>query len=278
MIRGFLYATLIILSWGILKSFWEFQIDSNVNLIKYGSTNPASIAALPVVKKDFSSSEKPTSFVRAMRDNLGQGLAIVALGGFRGLAANFVWIGVHEAWMDRDWVRLRTRAEICVQLEPRSEFYWDMGSWHMAWNASTWWENYTKEPNENRRKIEARRWIDIGRDFLLRGININPERSELLMRMGDLYAQRLTDYHSAYLWYAEAAKRKDAPLFASRLAGRWLMKGGEYEEAYKYFKDLWKKSIANHETSITHEDLMIKNIRECENQLHIPPNKSFFTK
>lgn len=276
MIRGYLYAALIILGWGAVKTSCEQNIDADVKLIKYGESSDL-IRDLPAIPQT-QHSDKPTTLARAVRDNVGQSLAIVALGGFRGLAANFVWLNVHQAWTDRDWVRLRTQAEIAVQLQPRSEFYWENGAWHMAWNASTYWERNMDESNPSRRDIEAHRWIEIGRDFLDRGIKINPQSYTLLVRMGDLYANRLAEYHQAYLWYAEAAKRPDAPLYVSRLTGHWLMKAGEYDEAYKYFIDLGKKAIATHETNQTHLYLIQKNIQECEKQLHIPPEKSFFTK
>jgi len=267
--RGYLYAALIILGWGAVKSYWEVHIDSDVRLIKYGEATNL-LSDLPTIQET-QHSDKPTNLARAVRDDIGQSMAIVALGGFRGLAANFVWLNVHQAWTDRDWARLRAQAEIVVQLQPRSVYYWDMGAWHMAWNASTSWERYMSEPNASRREIEAHRWIEIGRDFLYRGIKINPESYQLLVRMGDIFAYRLNDYPTAYLWYIAAAKRPDAPLFISRLAGRWLMKAGEYDQAYKYFKDLQEKARETHQTNATHLYLIDKDIRECAKQLHITP-------
>lgn len=270
MLRSLSLVLGVLAIWGFAKMPWEKSVAREVNQIKYGNFQSEPLVLIPS-----HDAKATTPLAVAVRDNIGQGLALAALGGFRGLAANFACLNAQTAWQDMDWYNLRQDFEVAAQLQPRSTFFWDMGAWHMAWNASLSWPKYGDPSNPTRNKIEAERWIEIGRQFLLRGIMANPESTDLLLRMGDLYAQRLEDYHSAYLWYAEAAKRPDSPLYASRLAGRWLMKAGEYEQAYEYFKNLLKNSPPEELSVAHHQALLEKSLRECEKKLGIPPEKSF---
>ena len=50
----------------------------------------------------------------AIREKVGQGLAIAALGGFRGLAANALMLQAHGAWEEQQWVRVRASLELAT--------------------------------------------------------------------------------------------------------------------------------------------------------------------
>ena len=123
----------------------------------------------------------------AIREKVGQGLAIAALGGFRGLAANALMLQAHGAWEEQQWVRVRASLELATVLQPRVAVFWDTASWHLAWNAAVAAERFSGEKSETRRKMEARRWVEAGRDLLERGTKAVPERALLYQRLGDLY-------------------------------------------------------------------------------------------
>jgi len=174
----------------------------------------------------------------AIREKVGQGLALAALGGFRGLAANALVLQAHSAWEKQEWVRVRTDFELATVLQPQAAVFWDTAAWHLAWNAAVAAENYSKEPNETRRRIEARRWVEAGRDLLERGTKAVPEKSLLFQRLGDLYWQRLGDYQAAADCYREALKKGDAPLYLERFVGYALDKAGDERGALDYFREL----------------------------------------
>jgi len=169
---------------------------------------------------------------------LGQGLVLAALGGFRGLAANALMLQAHGAWEEKQWVRVRSALEMATLLQPRVALFWDLASWHLAWNAAVAAERYSGESNETRRRIEARRWVEAGRDLLERGTKAVPERALLFQRLGDLYWQRLGDYQAAAECYREAIAKGDAPPYLERFVGYALDKAGDQKAALAYFRNL----------------------------------------
>src|ERR1700679_339263 len=99
--RDTIWAVLFLFAWGLIKTPWESRMQHEMNQMRYGSFDPMT---------------------REMRDAVGQGLALAALGGFRGLVANVLWIQVSDAWEKQDWARLRPRVEMVVHLQPRVSF------------------------------------------------------------------------------------------------------------------------------------------------------------
>jgi len=177
----------------------------------------------------------------ALREKVGQGLALATLGGFRGLAANALMLEAHGAWEEQQWVRVRSALELATMLQPRVVVFWDMASWHLAWNAAVSAEQYSGESNETRRRMEARRWVEAGRDLLERGTKAVPEKAILFQRLGDLYWQRMGDYTSAARYYREALTKGDAPPYLERFVGYALDKAGDKKGALDYFRELRAK-------------------------------------
>lgn len=213
-------AFIVLLVWGAVKIPWENGMDARIKNIRYGNFAP---------------------FVGETRLQLGQGLALAALGGFRGLAANFIWLKVTEAWEKTEWVRLRSFVEMAVMMQPRVEFFWEIGAWHLAWNASIATENFSGEKNVSRRRLAAKNWIEAGRDLLQRGTLANPESFTILVRLGDLHWQRLNDFRAAAKYYAEAAQRPGALPYIERFVGMMLEKAGDNQAAYDYYVKLWNE-------------------------------------
>lgn len=213
-------AFIILLVWGAAKIPWENEMTSRINIIRYGNFAPLA---------------------GELRLQLGQGFALATLGGFRGLAANFIWLKATEAWEKTEWVRLRSFVEMATLLQPRVHFFWDIGAWHLAWNASIAAENFEGEKNISRRKIAAKNWIEAGKNLLERGTRAIPESSDLYVRLGDLHWQRLQNYRAAAEYYKEAARRPDALPFTERFVGLALEKAGDNPAALAYYKKLYSE-------------------------------------
>ena len=213
-------ALLLLLVWGGIKVPWERKITEKQRSTIYGFTGPTAVA---------------------IREKVGQGLALAMLGGFRGLAANALMLEAHGAWEEQQWVRVRSALELATVLQPRVSVFWDMASWHLAWNAAVAAEQNSGEPNETRRRIEARRWVEAGRDLLERGTKAVPEKALLFQRLGDLYWQRMGDYNAAARCYREALTKGDAPPYLERFVGYALDKAGDKKGALAYFRELRAK-------------------------------------
>jgi len=207
----------LILLWGACKLPWEMQMTREQRLATVGFRGPTAVA---------------------VREKLGQGLVLAALGGFRGLAANALMLQAHGAWEEQQWVRVRSSLEMATLLQPRVALFWDLASWHLAWNAAVAAEHYSDEPSETRRRMEARKWVEAGRSLLERGTRSVPEKALLFQRLGDLYWQRLADYQSAAVYYREALSKGDAPAYLERFVGYALDRAGDKQAALEYFQEL----------------------------------------
>jgi len=174
-----------------------------------------------------------------LRSKLSQKLAVALLSGFRGVVADFVWIGGHQAWEDQVWYKLREAIELAVVLQPHSISFWDLGSWHMAWNASYAESVNTKYHNKAVREKIQKEWIQAGKQFLLDGIKNNPDTYELYFRLGWLIYQKENDPLGAVPWFEKAATYPEAPLYVGRMIGHMYEKAGKMQEAYGVWKRLW---------------------------------------
>lgn len=236
-------ALLILLSWGAIKLSWEDRISSERSKIIYGSDIPMTFE---------------------LRETLGQELSLAALGGFRAIVANLLWISLTKSWEDQTWTRVRTLADFAVTLQPRVLFFWENGAWHLAWNASVSVVKYAEEgKSEERKQFESRKWIDAGIDMLERGIRANPEKYGLYLRMAELYWQRLEDYEKSAEYYRLALERPGAPSYTDRFIGYALEKAGKYEESLAHWQSLARAPDFKQRRR-AHQEKVLENIEKLK--------------
>ena len=243
-------AVFLLVAWGALKVPWENRMTREQRLATLGFSGPSTIA---------------------LREKLGQGMALAALGGFRGLAANALMLQAHGAWEEQQWVRVRSALEMATLLQPRVALFWDLASWHLAWNAAVAAERYSGEPSETRRRIEARKWVEAGRSLLERGTKAVPEKALLFQRLGDLYWQRLADYQAAAVCYREALAKGDAPPYLERFVGYALDKAGDKPAALEYFREL-RRSMGSPPDPARKPEVVEREIRKLEKEIQEGPS------
>lgn len=235
----------LILGWGAVKLPWEMRMTRAQRQATVGFSGPTAVA---------------------VREKLGQGLVLAALGGFRGLAANALMLQAHGAWEEQQWVRVRSALEVATLLQPRVALFWDLASWHLAWNAAVAAETYSGGSNETRKRIEARKWVEAGRELLERGTRAVPEKALLFQRLGDLYWQRLADYQAAAACYREALTKGDAPPYLERFVGYALEKAGDKPAALEYFRDL-RRSMGVSPDPVRKPEVVEREIRKLEAEM-----------
>jgi len=122
-----------------------------------------------------------------VREKIGQNSAVVALAGLRTLVANFASLRATEQFTHTLWPELEESVDTTVQLSPRTRYYWDIGAWHMAYNAAS---SYRDDMGlgKLRAQAESRRWVEKGRAFFERGALNNPGNADLLAALGSLYS------------------------------------------------------------------------------------------
>jgi hypothetical protein len=210
-------------------------------------------------------------FSLSMRQQIGQLSFVAALSGFRALVADCLWIEGHYAWERTEWGKMRVIFDTVTALQPRNIGFWDVASWHMAFNASVAARENKEVPREALRLRAERQYWSIGEDFLLRGAANNPDKALLFERLGLLYREKFKDPEKAYWAYEEASKRPDAMQYVHRFAAYELAKiPGREQEAYKLLKSLYDRG--EDERLPTLERL----IRELEQKLNVPTSQRIY--
>ena len=200
-----------------------------------------------------------------LREELGQMSYAAALSGFRSLVAAFLWIEAHTAWEQTAWGRMAGIFQGVTALAPRSLIYWDLASWHMAWNASIAARDNPAEPNQFLRQRGEREYHLLGRDFLERGIDNNPDDYLLHERLGIMLRDKFQDHCGAAAAFAEAASKPRTRSYIKRLAAYELAQcEGQEQAAYEKLKAIYLLGESERKPRV------ITLINELEAKLDIP--------
>lgn len=217
-----------------------------------------------------------TTLSITLRSKLSQNLAIALLGGFRALTADFIWLSqVHISWEDQVWYKLKEGAELCAILQPHAISFWDLGSWHMAWNASYSESANPKYPSLAYRLKLKQDWIEAGRDFLERGIQNNPNSWELNFSQARLLKDRCREPSSAIPYVLKAFEQPEAPTYVGRMVGHMYEDAGKSQEAYQWWVKLWNEDHDKHPGQLY--DKIHAWGAEWEEKLNIPPSQRIFS-
>jgi hypothetical protein len=117
----------------------------------------------------------------------------IALGGFRGLIANVLWIRASDLQQDDKYFEMVQLADWITKLEPHFVTVWSVQAWNMAYNISVKF----KDPEDRWHWVE--RGIQLLRDD---GLRYNPHETLLYRELSWLYqhkiGQNLDDAHMTY--------------------------------------------------------------------------------
>ena len=217
--KGRILGFLVLFAWGIAKFSFEARLEQRMENTRLGGFKPTA----------------------SLRQQAGQAGFIAALGGLRAAVADLLWIRANTAWHDVQYGRMKLLFDTCTAMQPRRVLFWDISAWHMAWNGAAHVENH--EPDPVVRKAEMRKFFMLGKDFLERGIESNPDSWELYERLGALNQDKLKDFENASKAYEEASKRPGHLEFTRRFAAYNLaMVPGREREAYDRLMALFRES------------------------------------
>jgi hypothetical protein len=197
---------------------------------------------------------------------------VAALSGFRSVVADGLWIEAHAAWERVEWGRMKLLFDAVTALQPRAVLFWDNASWHMAFNASVAALEDRKQPRESLRIKAQREYFKIGEDFLLRGIENNPDRPVLYDRLGMLYRVKLNDPAKSAEAYEKCSALPGAPEYAKRFAAYELAQvPGREREAYERLLAFYNRGAKEHLPTL------IRLLRELEEKLNVAPGQRIHT-
>jgi tetratricopeptide (TPR) repeat protein len=205
-------------------------------------------------------------FNLGLREQVSQLGFVAALSGFRSLVADVFFIQAHVAWERTQWSRVLLLFRQATTLQPRAVLFWDMAAWHMAWNASTAARNDPTQPSEALRIKAAREYLQLGKDFLERGIRNNPDRPELYEALARLYRDKYRDHERASEFFGKAAEIPGAHSYTRRFAAYELAQcPGREREAYEQLLALYNRGEKERLPTL------LRHLKELEIKLNIPP-------
>ncbi|MFZ9940776.1 MAG: hypothetical protein ACO3F7_01350 [Luteolibacter sp.] len=197
----------------------------------------------------------PPSLQIGTREKIGQTSSAVALGGLRTLVATFLNLRAFTYFTERRWDDVEDTFSTIVDLAPHTRYYWETGSWHLAYNAASYYINDSKLPPLRRREA-WRMSILKGRAFLERGIRNNPDDWSLLASLGFLLSDSnkfpaFRDKNASFAAAAEAYRKADATGkalgYVKRSAFYALARvEGREAEALKEARRLYAQGKINH--------------------------------
>jgi hypothetical protein len=117
----------------------------------------------------------------------------VALGAFRGLIANALWIRASNLQEEDKYFEMVQLADWITKLEPRFADVWRVQAWNMAYNISVKFKNFE----------DRWRWVQRGFQLLRDdGLRYNPRSADLYRELSTIYAHKiganLDDAHMVY--------------------------------------------------------------------------------
>ena len=111
----------------------------------------------------------------------------VALGGFRGLISNYLWIRANNLQLDDKFFEAAQLADWITDLEPHFAQVWNFQAWNMAYNISVKFKENAPGDFSDRW-----RWVDRGIELLRdRGLIWNPDDPSIYYQLGWIYQHKL---------------------------------------------------------------------------------------
>ena len=119
-----------------------------------------------------TSSEKSTRRAAAMN---------LVLLGFRGIAADLIWLDADQNEEIKNWAELRANVDAIIMLQPHFVKVWQFQGWNLAYNVSAAWD------------LVADRfyWVKEGAKFLKQGCAINEKVAQLPYEEGRMMGTKI---------------------------------------------------------------------------------------
>ncbi|MBN1269358.1 MAG: hypothetical protein JXB04_07215 [Kiritimatiellae bacterium] len=169
----------------------------------------------------------------------------VALGGFRGLVVDALWMRAARLQEEGRYFELVQLATWITELEPRLGSVWVYHAWNMAYNISVLFED----------PVDRWRWVRNGISLLRdRGLFYNPGDPELYHQLGWIFQHKIGDILDQAHWHykrAWAAEMTDllggpAPDYAALRAEPDGPRARRMIDEYKLLPDVMEKVDAEY--------------------------------
>jgi len=131
----------------------------------------------------------------------------VALGGFRGLISNFLWIRANDLQQDDKFFEAAQLADWITKLEPTFTQVWLFQAWNMAYNISVKFKDFP----------DRWRWVERGIELLRdEGLRYNPNDVLIYRELGWFFQHKMgQNLDDANVYYKQEWAREMAPFFGA---------------------------------------------------------------
>jgi len=180
---------------------------------------------------------------------------IAALGGFRTVAADMLWLKLERLWDGGAWWALPALLDTVTQLDPHFLLAWKVYGWHCAYNLHA----------ESETVIDKRYWLAKGVEVLERGVEANPNTWEILFELAwTLYDRAHENWRAAeYFWKAD--QRPGAPDYITRLYYRCFEHVMDFDKlfpAMEYAQGKHKERVFGHGEDLNVHQKIVKRDRQ----------------
>ena len=207
----------------------------------------------------------------SLREKIGQLGFLAALSGFRTLVADLLWIQAHADWQRVEYGPMNLIFNTVTTLTPHNVNFWDMSSWHMAYNASVAAMNDAAQPKLVLRLKRQHEYFLIGADFLKRGIANNPGAYVLHQSLANIDRDKLQDHWDASLEYDKAASCARAPTYEKRFAAYELsLCPGHERQAWEQLRKLYDMGPQERLPSLE------RDLKKMEEALDLPDEQRIY--
>ena len=129
----------------------------------------------------------------ALRDQMPQMAFVAALGGLRSLVASLFDINAYVAFSQNDWGGVDSQYSLICTLQPRFPRYWESASWHMAYNARSYYMHPQKSGDQFRQAVRNEivdTYTQKGIAYLERGLTFLPDDDRLHLALAQTIRQK----------------------------------------------------------------------------------------
>lgn len=166
----------------------------------------------------------------------GGGVLFAVLGGYRSLAADFIWIKSYVNWERKDIAKCVSAMELACGIDPQMTMFWTQGASVIAFDIPHWL--YGRLPPQLRTdaKLEAlkARQARQAMRFIDKGAAMNPDNYAILVQKGQI-AIAAGMFKIAEECFGRAAKLNDG-FYARRIYASLLAKNGKFAESAKVLR------------------------------------------
>ena len=206
----------------------------------------------------------------------GAGALFGWLGGFRALAADFLWLRMHARWETRDLPATQTLMGLTTTVDPRPIYFWLNGARILAYDLPAWRieaeGGYATVPAERQQVIDTEQ-ARLALRRIATARQVHPASATLWIEQANIELNRLHDTAAAAESYRHAWAQPGAPYYAARLHAELLRRLGRKAEAYAWLRALHAKLPKDDEGAGA--ALVLSRIRELERELATSPAETY---